>query len=282
MKLSDINPHIRYAAIHYFIASTRLDIICYDCRLFFIKEGTGRVTANGVEYSFFANTALFFPAGTKYHFYPNKNCGSFACIVINFDLVNDFCCFSKPLSVATEQTFLPERLITYPMPAEFSSVFVRTAPLAANLLDKCCEEFLAQNSLYREVSSAFLKICLLDLVRNFSHNKEFARIVPVIDYIHANYADASLTNESIAKLFNYHPYYLSQVFRQHTGQSLHQYLIAYRIRMAKKKLITTEDSVSTVAWKTGFQSSAYFIAQFKAKVGVTPNTYRKEHIHFLF
>ena len=90
------------------------------------------------------------------------------------------------------------------------------------------------------------------------------------------------TNASIAERFNYHPYYLSQMIKQHTGQSLHQYLIAYRIKMAQKKLTTTNDPISTVAWKSGFQSPAYFIKQFKAHVGVTPNVYRKEHLRVLF
>ena len=37
MKLSDINPHIRYAATHYHHVQKDFDSICYDCRLFFIK-----------------------------------------------------------------------------------------------------------------------------------------------------------------------------------------------------------------------------------------------------
>ena len=282
MKLSDINPHIRYASVHYYYVEKPFDSICYDCRLFFIKEGSGHVTANGVQYPFTANTALFFPAGTRYHFYLQKNCGNLVSIVINFDLVNAFSHLHKSLGTASEKNFAPEKLITYPMPAEFSAVLAKKVPTIAALLNKCCEEFLLQSPLYREVSSALLKICLLDLVRVCEQDQESARVLPVLDYIHENYPDTALTNESIAKLFNYHPYYLSQMIRQHTGQSLRQYLIAYRIKMAKKKLITTNDPIGTVAWKSGFLSPAYFIKQFKAQVGVTPNTYRKERMHSLF
>lgn len=282
MKLSDINPHIRYASIQYCSAEKPLDSICYDCRLFFIKEGNGHVMVNGSQYLFSSNTALFFPAGTKYHFYPDKKQGNFVFAVVNFDLVNTFCHLQKSLSTATEKNFIPEKLITYPLPLEFNSVIVKNIPSMAPILDKCCEEFFVQSPLYREVSSALLKLCLLNLVRIREQNQATAKAMPVLDYIHENYADPSLTNESIAEQFNYHPYYLSQMIRQYTGQSLHQYLIAYRIKMAKKKLITTNDSVSTVAWKSGFQSPAYFIKQFKSHVGVTPNAYRKEHMYALF
>jgi len=94
--------------------------------------------------------------------------------------------------------------------------------------------------------------------------------------------DADLTNENIAKKFHYHPYYLSQLIRQYTGQPLHLYLIGYRIKMAKKMLITTDEAISTVAWKSGFPSPAYFTKQFKAQTGITPKAYRKEHLHLLF
>lgn len=282
MKISDINPHIRYASVHYYYVNKPFDSICYDCRLFFIKEGKGHVVANGREYSFSNNTALFFPGGTKYHFYPDKSIRSFISIVINFDLINTFSHLSKSLGTAAEKDFCQEKLVTYSMPTEFNTILSRQLPLAAPLLDKCCEEFLVQSPLYREISSALLKLSLLDLVRECDQNQESTRVLPVLDYIHKHYQDSTLTNESIAKMFNYHPYYLSQMIRQHTGQALHRYLVSYRIKMAKKKLITTNDSISTIAWKSGFQSSAYFIKQFKAQVGVTPNIYRKERMHIIF
>lgn len=282
MKLSEINPHVRYASVHYYHVDKPFDSICYDCRLFFIKEGIGHVMANGSEYPFASNTALFFPAGTKYHFYPDKRGSNFVYVVINFDLVNTFSHLQKSLSTASEKNFAQEKLITYPMPPEFSAVFCKKTPSIAPVLDKCCEEFFAQSPLYREVSSALLKLCLLDFVRICEQSQETARVLPILDYIHTTYADITLTNESIAERFNYHPYYLSQMIRQHTGQSLHQYLISYRIKMAKKALITTNDLIGTIAWKAGFQSPAYFIKQFKSHVGVTPNVYRKEYMHTMF
>lgn len=279
MNLTDINPHIRYASIHYFHINKPFDSICYDCRLFFVKEGNGHVTTGNSEYRFSPNSTLFLPAGTQYNFHVDRNCSKFECIVINFDLINDFNYLSKSLGTDSVNNFRPDKLVSYPMPTEFASAFLRNAPAAAELLEKCCKEFLIQNPLYREISSAFLKAYLLDLVRNFDQGLDSSKITPILEYVHTNYADTTLSNETIANLFNYHPYYLSQMVRQHTGQSLHQYLISYRIRMAKKKLITTNDPISTIAWESGFQSPAYFTAQFKAKVGVTPNTYRKEHMH---
>ena len=86
-------------------------------------------------------------------------------------------------------------------------------------------------------------------------------------------------NELIAITFNYNPGSLSQMMKDYTGKSLHQYLISYRLKIAKKNLTTTDDSINIIAWKSGFQSTAYFIKAFKEQTGMTP---RKDYIPFLF
>lgn len=282
MKLSDINPHIRYASIHYNLFDKPHDSICYDCRLFFVKEGSGTIIANGTEYKLANNTVFFFPAGTRYHFYVDKHCSNVTVVIINFDLVNDFSHLSKSLGTASVQNYMPDKLVTYDLPEEFSAPFTKTAPDLSELLYKCCDEFLMQNPLYRETASALLKLFLTELLRKYAPDTEMQKIAPVLDYIHANYHNVDLTNEHIAQVFNYHPYYLSQMIKECTGKTLHQYLIQYRIKAAQKNLITTNDAINVIAWKSGFRSVAYFIKTFKEQVGVTPKVYRKEHIQFLF
>lgn len=281
MKLSDINPHIRYAATHHFFLNKPFDSICYDCRLFFVKDGRGTIVANGTKYAFSNHTTIFLPPGTKYHFYPDKSHHSFILIVINFDLINDFCHLSKSLGTASEANFDHRQLITYELPEVFSYVLEKKVSSIAELLDKCSEEFLVQPPLYRETASALLKLCLMEMVRS-SQKDSLERIEPILDYIHTNYSDSSLTNQTIAAQFNYHPHYLSLMIKKHTGHSLHQYLIDYRIKMAKKKLITTDEAISVIAWESGFPSTAYFIKTFKEKVGITPGSYRKDSLQHLF
>lgn len=282
MKISDINPHIRYASTHYNFLNKPFDSICYDCRLFYVKEGKGTVIINNTEYSYCNNTTIYFPPGTKYHFYLDRDCSSIIMIVIDFDLINDFYYISKSLGTASEHNYDPSRLVTYELPFEFSSVMTKTISKMSDLLFKCCDEFLEQKMFYKETSSALLKLFLMELIRDYDQNNELQKITPILEYIHMNYQNADLTNDDIAQKFNYHPYYLSQMIKQYTGKSLHQYLICYRIKIAQKNLITTDDTIHVIAWKSGFHSTAYFIKTFKEQVGVTPKVYRKEHIQFLF
>ena len=282
MKTSDINPHIRYAATHYTFLDKNFDSICYDCRFFFVEEGTGTITANGQSYSFLANTAIFLPPGTKYHLYLNKSSHKFIMTVVNFDLINDYCLFSTSLGTASEQNFSPEKLITYELPEVFSNILVKQVPGLTEMLHKCAQEFSLQNAFYRESASALLKLCLMEFQRNHNRDSETSKIAPVLQFIHSNYHNATLTNELIATTFNYNPGYLSQMMKDYTGKSLHQYLISYRLKIAKENLITTDDSINIIAWKSGFQSTAYFIKAFKEQTGMTPGKYRKEYIPFLF
>ena len=122
----------------------------------------------------------------------------------------------------------------------------------------------------------------MEFQRNHVRDSEVQKLSPIIQFIHENYHNTNLTNELIAATFNYNPGYLSQMMKEYTGKSLHQYLIFYRLKIAKENLITTDDSINNIAWKSGFQSTAYFIKAFKEQTGTTPGKYRKEYIQFLF
>lgn len=147
------------------------------------------------------------------------------------------------------------------------------------MLMQCVENFLYKNSCYREVSSAMLKLCLLEMIHENSLNDQTEVCRAVLGYIHENYASMALSNKEIAARFNYHPDHLSTLIRQETGKPLHQYLISYRLQVAKNYLLTTQYDISEIAWRCGFCTAAYFIKLFRENTGMTPKAYRRLHIH---
>ena len=64
-------------------------------------------------------------------------------------------------------------------------------------------------------------------------------------------------------------------FRMSVKQSPMEYLVAYRLRMAKKLLETTDMPVTEVALRCGFNSPSYFTKQFRENFGFTPKAVRK-------
>jgi AraC-like DNA-binding protein len=66
----------------------------------------------------------------------------------------------------------------------------------------------------------------------------------------------------------------SRLLREELGSSLPEYLAALRIERAKKRLATTQESITDVALETGWQSLSHFNAVFRRRAGVTPSAYR--------
>lgn len=96
----------------------------------------------------------------------------------------------------------------------------------------------------------------------------------IIAYILNNYT-SHLSLKEIAAQFYISPYYLSHLFKKTTNLTVVEYLNSVRIRAAKKYLETTGCSVTRIAAKTGFNTSAHFSRMFKLGTGISPAQYRK-------
>jgi AraC-like DNA-binding protein len=95
----------------------------------------------------------------------------------------------------------------------------------------------------------------------------------LLDYIHAHFREP-LTNESLSRVFSFHPAYLSRIVKRQTGMPLHRYLLRYRLSAAMNLLQTTRLPVSEVAAQSGFPDSNYFSRSFKQQWGGSPGDFR--------
>ena len=279
MELYELNPHIRYARVHKTAVSLKHEVrICYDCRMFYFDNVSGTITINGEAHVIANKTAIYLPPETQYVFQVRFHSDAKA-IVMDFDLTTLHADLTSSLGTPSIANFEPERVPAYTLPKELSAYIVRTIPQLDPPLTQCCDHFLLQQSFFREKSAALLKMCLLEMVEANLQSKRSKLCEEVLNYIHEHYPESTLTNKDIALHFGYHPEHLSHLILQETGKTLHQYLIYYRIQMAKNDLVTTQYDISQIAWRTGFCSSAYFIKIFKEHTGRTPRTYRLIKIH---
>ena len=65
-----------------------------------------------------------------------------------------------------------------------------------------------------------------------------------------------------------------RAFKQSTGGTPHQYVLARRFERAIELLARPEFSVAEVADSTGYSSPSHFVASFRQRLGVTPGAYR--------
>ena len=101
------------------------------------------------------------------------------------------------------------------------------------------------------------------------------RIVDQIQaYIAEHYAE-KLTLTGIASQFYISPYYLSRLFKKSINLSLIEYINGVRIKAAQNLIEKSNESISDIAEKTGFLTTAHFRRVFKDATGLSPQQYRQ-------
>ncbi len=95
-------------------------------------------------------------------------------------------------------------------------------------------------------------------------------------YINSNYTKP-ITLSDIAKHSNCNPTYLSEYFHKKLGVTIKQYVTVLRVKRAKKLLTSSNDSIMTVCYDSGFSSLASFNRNFLEVESLSPSAYRKSY-----
>ncbi|UUZ83635.1 helix-turn-helix domain-containing protein [Paenibacillus sp. P26] len=98
----------------------------------------------------------------------------------------------------------------------------------------------------------------------------------MVKLIHERF-DQDISLESCASTLNFHPVYLSRVFKKEMGINFSEYLAEYRMNMAKNWLEQTHLKISEIAEKLNYTNTTAFIRTFRKIVGMTPGQYREQH-----
>lgn len=99
-------------------------------------------------------------------------------------------------------------------------------------------------------------------------------IQQIKEYISLNLSE-KITVQSLAEKINMSSTHFSRVFRQHTGFSPYDYVLAARLNKAKELLLKTDMTVAEIAYETGFNSEANFVYFFTGSESVSPGKFRK-------
>ena len=89
------------------------------------------------------------------------------------------------------------------------------------------------------------------------------------------FSNPELSIKDIAQNLNYHPKYISHLFKDKMGISYSEYLRSVRLKYAITLLDHGIDSVKNVALLSGFSDPLYFSKVFKDSVGMSPTVYVK-------
>ena len=271
MDLDRLNPYVRRASL--LETDTAGDFRTVpDARCFFSLSGDLVFEIEGEKKKHLTpGNFLYLPAGTVYKLKSKY----FRAVVLNFDLTY-------------EEGAPADRLSAYSLPLPEGAVIRRTedaAPFDRPLYieDMAAEKdaFLRMANLfvsalgdYRATVSALLKLELLRVAEITDENALPTRMVEAMDEYIREHCGEELSNTEIGAIFGYHPFYVSQMLKKKAGITLHQYIIAYRLKAARSLLENTGKTVIDIADETGFTDASYFTKMFKASYGVTPKEFR--------
>ncbi|MBR1623787.1 MAG: helix-turn-helix domain-containing protein [Pseudobutyrivibrio sp.] len=106
-----------------------------------------------------------------------------------------------------------------------------------------------------------------------STNKKIDKLKPIIKHVELHYSEQT-TVEEMAKLAGFSESHFMRFFKEAFGVSFITYLNDYRLSMAARMLLSTEESVLSISEQVGFENLSHFNRQFKRKYGKTPREYR--------
>lgn len=219
-----------------------------------------------------------------------------------------FECGDKKYTLTQGQSFLitPGQLVNYypdeKEPWEYAWVNF-TGIEAKKLLSYCAlspenpvarEEHLEFEGLFKSAAERFSMATPADICRNIGlfriilsvyiehypavNNKtnDELLITRAAEYIENNYRRPELNINEIAESLGINRVTLHRKFTEELEVSPGSYLISLRLKKAAILLKSSDYSVKSIAYSTGFSDQLYFSKAFKKLTGLTPTQYREK------
>lgn len=98
----------------------------------------------------------------------------------------------------------------------------------------------------------------------------------ILTYIHLHIEAPFTLNDMVESLRLTKPY-ISQLFKQETGQTVMSYVTDVKINRAKVLLQDTDLSILVISERLGYYDSSHFGRVFKKVTGLTPRAFRQQN-----
>ena len=242
---------------------------------YFFLEGNVKYTVDGISYDLKPGDFLLIP--------PNKTHGPnimdneipYCRFVLWLD--NDF--FNKLANISEDIKFGMEYSSKNKI-YKYHLEYIQYNDLLGNFLDLWHE--YNENRVFKSTTITNFIVTIILKINRIIYESGIQRTsVPkkelytlIFDYINSNIT-SDLTLENIASHFFVSKYYVSHIFKDNLGISLHQYIIKKRLH-ACRSAIATGEPITIVAEKFGFADYTSFFRAFKKEYGLSPKDYQKE------
>lgn len=111
-------------------------------------------------------------------------------------------------------------------------------------------------------------------MKNKTAIEHINRVNKAINFIQKN-LDNHLTLEKISEVACFSPFHFHRIFKVHTGESLSSYIKRLRLERASILLCYSNEAVSDIALKAGYETPSAFNKAFKQYFGESPSSFRQ-------
>lgn len=154
-----------------------------------------------------------------------------------------------------------------------------------HMYDVIIREYTAEKEFFQHNISNMVSTILSIIARNVTIDfggsvskkikKKAFTVQEIKRYINANVYDTRLMKVSaIANKFGMTSSGLSAFFKRKSGESIHHYILMYRIELVKQRLKSTDFSVADIAAQLGFTDESHLTRIFKKYNDCTPKQYK--------
>ena len=266
MDLSLLNPAV-HSVLTYERITRKEESASYNARLFYVVSGDVVITADGKSLGHIGGGGLvYIPAGVSYKLRGQY----FMMVAASFDLLPGAAKVGSEIPAELDRSLLPcEELSPFDKVIKLSEMESEREEL-----ERMCALFTAADGEYRAELSARMKLVLLRVAEAANPDALPSRMSTALgEYIRENISE-EISNTEVAATFGYHPFYISNVLKAAKGQTLRQYIISYRLALARAMLRTSAKSVAEIAEECGFTDASYFTKTHRQVFGETPKDYR--------
>jgi AraC-like DNA-binding protein len=126
-------------------------------------------------------------------------------------------------------------------------------------------------------ANLYFELLLCELTSQKTCLREITIAQKIKNVIH-NYPERFFSNEELARMINFSVKTAETKFKATFGQTIHQYMLEFKIQEAINFFDRFEDiSVKEVAYNLGFCDEYHFSKQFSKHVGISPREYKKSN-----
>ncbi len=253
--------------------------------MIFVEEGSGRISLNGKTLNYKSRDSFIF---SREEIPDIKVYETTTFIVYRLTQLM----FSSKINLTDRQYWLRRCEYIFNHPKRTFDIAVRSLEdqdLIWRIIFLINKENTKREQYYLEIISNMLSTLLSILARNVTDtqfSKELLlkssskteRIDEIYAYIRYNIYDAKkLKIANIAKHFHITSSTLSNYFKKENGNSLHNYIIQYKLEIVKDRLLNSEFTVSQIAIQLGFTDESHLTRIFKKYCDTTPKQYKSDN-----